>query len=194
MGKKSVLQNQKQNLKLNIRTQWWEYWRSCFIQVLGILNSHWDYVRNKTPEKINFIFRLKKKIPTIYKSTVAPHIFYCGTLLYMCNNEWMNNKTTGRHSLHHKHIACERGRKTHTEKDQRRHPSTTLCQKAVTGVEPATTGTPCRRIEALPCLAPPATAATNALQREQNRAMRDILLRNKILLEKKTKDQLREEL
>lgn len=59
-------------------------------------NSNLNFVSKKISKKINFMYRIKDKLPIknriqLYMSMVAPHIEFCSTILFLCNQEQINS-------------------------------------------------------------------------------------------------------
>lgn len=73
------------------------------IKYLGVIvdnklsfNAHADFICSKISKKINFLYRIRKRISTkcainIYNSIILPHIDYCSSILYLCSSGKIDN-------------------------------------------------------------------------------------------------------
>lgn len=95
------------------------------IKYLGVLidnritmESQIDSIIKKASSKINFLYRLKKKLTfetkkIVYNSIILPHFDFCSTLYIGCKNEQMNTLQVLQNRAMRIILDCEFG--THTE-------------------------------------------------------------------------------
>ena len=63
----------------------------CIIDENLTFSEHFKFVTNKIAKKTNVLNRISKNLSswtrlTIYKSIIAPHLYFCSTLLFLMNN------------------------------------------------------------------------------------------------------------
>ena len=63
----------------------------CIIDEHLTFSEHFKYITNKMAKKINILGRMSKSLSSwtklnIYKTIVAPHLYFCSTLLFLMNN------------------------------------------------------------------------------------------------------------
>lgn len=67
----------------------------CIIDENLTFSEHFSYVTNKVAKKINVLGRVANNVSswakmTIYKTIIAPHFYFCSTLLFLMNNSEMD--------------------------------------------------------------------------------------------------------
>lgn len=58
----------------------------CIVDENLLFTDHCKYITNKIAKKINVLGRMSWAKLTVYKTIIAPHFYFCSTLLFLMNN------------------------------------------------------------------------------------------------------------
>lgn len=98
--KSMIIKNKYSNVKIEnnvvINNEMIEYvnkfkYLGCIIDENLTFSEHYNYITKKIGKKVNLLGRLSRSLSvwaklTVYKTIIAPHLYFCSTLLFLMNN------------------------------------------------------------------------------------------------------------